>query len=147
MDGPLPKTHRHTKLAFSCSRSNHFKRNIVLYPNNPNIYSTIEFSVNCLKNRELASDFHNMRLLQRQPPNLKKRLIKVKWEEVLLGMFSCNDKMCECCNHLLISIHYTCKNIHMTFKLKHRFTCDSFNLIYVVICDTYKEEYFGETGV
>ena len=25
-------------------------------------------------------------------------------------------------------------------------TCDSRNLIYVVICPTYKEEYIGETG-
>ena len=29
--------------------------------------------------------------------------------------------------------------------MKNRFTCDSFNLIYVVICDKYKEEYIGET--
>ena len=33
-----------------------------------------------------------------------------------------------------------------TFKFKIRLTCDSFNLIYVVICDTCKEEYIGETG-
>ena len=33
-----------------------------------------------------------------------------------------------------------------TFKLKNRFTCDSFNLIYVIICDTCKEEYIEETG-
>ena len=30
--------------------------------------------------------------------------------------------------------------------MKNRFTCDSFNLIYVVICDTCKEEYIGDTG-
>ena len=35
----------------------------------------------------------------------------------------------------------------ITFKLKKRFTCDSFNLIYVVICNTCKEKYIGETGV
>ena len=32
------------------------------------------------------------------------------------------------------------------FKLKHRFVCDSFNLIYVIICDTWKEEYNGDAG-
>ena len=42
--------------------------------------------------------------------------------------------------------HYTFKNIQITFKLKNRFTCDTFNLIYVIICDTCKEEYIGETG-
>ena len=35
----------------------------------------------------------------------------------------------------------------ITFKLKKRFTCDSFNLTYVVICNTCKEKYIGETGV
>ena len=30
-------------------------------------------------------------------------------------------------------------------NLINRFTCHSFNLIYVVICDTCKEEYIGET--
>ena len=38
------------------------------------------------------------------------------------------------------------KNIQIIVKLKNRFTCDSFNLIYVIICDTCKEEYIGETG-
>ena len=47
---------------------------------------------------------------------------------------------------LLINDHYTFKNDQITLKLKNRLTCDSFNLIYVVICDTCKEEYIGETG-
>ena len=42
--------------------------------------------------------------------------------------------------------HYTFKNIQITFKLKNCFACDSFNPIYVAICDTCKEEYIGETG-
>ena len=46
----------------------------------------------------------------------------------------------------MINDHYTFKNIQITFKLKNRFPCDSFNLIYVVICDTCKEEYTAETG-
>ena len=74
--------------------------------NNPKIYSTIKFSVNCSKNNNV-SGFHNIKLMQRkrQSPSLK-----------------------------------------ITFKLKKRFTCDSSNLIYVVICDTCKQEYIRETG-
>ena len=49
--------------------------------------------------------------------------------------------------NLLINDHYTFKNVQITFNFKKRFTCDSFNLIYVVICDRCKEEYIGETGV
>ena len=45
----------------------------------------------------------------------------------------------------MINDHYTFKNFQITFKLKNRFTCDSFNLIYAIIYDTCKEEYIGET--
>ena len=48
---------------------------------------------------------------------------------------------------LQLSFHdyYTFKNVQITFKLKNHFTCDSSNLIYVVNCDTCKEEYIGQT--
>ena len=46
----------------------------------------------------------------------------------------------------MINDPYTFKNVPITFKLKNRFACDSFNLIYVLICETCKEEYIGETG-
>ena len=49
-------------------------------------------------------------------------------------------------NYLLINDHYTFKNVQITFELKNRFTCDSFNVIYLAICDKCKEEYIGETG-
>ena len=114
-------------------------------PNNPNIYSTIKSSVNCLKNNNV-SGFHNIKLIQskQQSPNLKNFLTKAKFGEVLSATFNCSDKRCECCNYLLISDHYTFKNVQITFKLRNRFTCDSFNLIYVVICGACKEEYIGE---
>ena len=45
----------------------------------------------------------------------------------------------------MINDHYTLKNIQITFKLKNRFIFDSFNLIYVVICDICKRGiYLGE---
>ena len=84
-----------------------------------------------------------------------KKNIKLEWSsplteaefgEVLSGTFNCSDKGCECCNYLLINDHYTFKNVQITFKLKYRVTWNSFNLIYVVICDTCKEEYIEETG-
>ena len=115
-------------------------------PNNSNIYSTVKSSVNCLKNNSV-SGFDNIKLIQskRQPPNLKKLLTKAEYGEVLSGTFNCSDKRCEYCNYLLINDHYTFKNVQITFKLKNRFTCDSFNLIYVVICSKCNEEYIGET--
>ena len=108
-------------------------------PNNPNIYSTIKSSINCLKNNNV-SGFHNIKLIQTkcQSPNLKKLLTKAEFGEILSVTFNCN--------YLLVNDHYTLKNVQITFKLKNRFTCNSFNLIYVVICVTCKEEYIGETG-
>ena len=113
-------------------------------PNNRNICSTIKSPLISLKNN---NGFYNIKLIQskRQSPNLKKLLTKAEFGEVLSGTFNCSDKRCECCNYLLINDHYTFKNVQITFKLKNRFTCDSFNLIYVVICGTCKEEYLGET--
>ena len=119
----------------------------IFNPNNHNIYSTIKSLVNCLKNNSISS-FHNIKLVQskHQPPNLKRLLTKAEYGEVLPGTNNCNDKRCECGNCLLINDHCTFKNIQNTFKLKNCFTCDSFNFIYVVICDKCKEEYIGETG-
>ena len=94
--------------------------------------------VNCLKSNNVSS-FHNIKLIQskRQSPNLKKLLTKAEFGEILSGTFNCN--------YLLVNDHYTFKSVQITFKLKNRFTCDSFNLMYVVICDTCKEEYIEET--
>ena len=94
-----------------------------------------------------VNGFHNINLIKRkcQPTNLKKLLTKTEYGEVLWDTLNCSDKRCECCNYLLINDHYTFKNVQITFKLKSHFTGDSFNFIYVVIYDTCKEEYIGET--
>ena len=118
-----------------------------LNPNNPNIYSTIKSSVNCLKNNNV-SGFYIIKLIQskRQSSKLKSLLTKAEFGEVLSVTFNCSGKRYECCNYLFINDWYTFKNVQFTFKLKNRFTCDSFNLKYVVICDICMEEYIGETG-
>ena len=38
------------------------------------------------------------------------------------------------------------KNVQITFKLKNRYTCGSFSLVYVVNGDKCKGEYIGEIG-
>ena len=45
----------------------------------------------------------------------------------------------------MINDHYTFKNVDVIFQLKNRFTCNSFNLIYLVIGDTWKEEHIEQT--
>ena len=105
------------------------------------------FSVNCLKNNNVST-FHNIKLMQskRQSPNLKKPLTKAEFEEVLSSTCNSSDRKCECFNYHSINDHYTFKNVQIIFKFKNRFTCNTFNLTYIVICDTCKEEYIGGTN-
>ena len=115
--------------------------------NNPNIFSTIKSSINCLKNNSV-SGLHNIKLIQskRQPPNLKKISTKTEYGEFLSATFNYSNKRCEYCKYLAINDQYTFKYFKITFKLKSHFKCDSFNLIYIFICDKCKEECIGETG-
>ena len=46
-----------------------------------------------------------------------------------------------------LEISYTFKNVDKQLFLKTKMTCDSRNIIYVVICPICKEEYIGETGI
>ena len=117
-------------------------------PNNPNFYGMIEKSVECLK-RNKVDGFENLKLIKskRQAPSLKRILTKAEFSQKQIGVYKCLDKRCECCASLLLSDSYTFKNINKTFKLKESFSCDSANLLYVVICPTCGEEYIGETGL
>ena len=63
-----------------------------------------------------------------------------------VGVLKCLAKRCKCCTSLLLDNSYTFKNVDKTFNLKVHFTCDSSNLLYVVICPTCGEEYTRETG-
>ena len=117
-------------------------------PNNPNVYEMIDKSVECLK-RNKVDGFGNLRVIKskRQAPNLKKILTKAEFFQKQVRVFKCPDKRCECCASLLLGNSYTFKNVDKTLNLKAHFSCDSSNLLYIVICPTCGEEYIGETGV
>ena len=59
----------------------------------------------------------------------------------------CPDKRCECCASLFLGNSYTFKNVDKTFSSKAHFSCDSSNLLCIIICPTCGEEYNVETGV
>jgi len=93
--------------------------------------------------------FHNeIKLIQskRQGNNLKKILTKAEFSSKPATVSKCGDKRCECCNYLYLGNNYIFKNTKTQFTLKSPMSCDSSNLIYVVICPTCGEEYIGETG-
>ena len=117
-------------------------------PNNPNVYEMIDKSVECLK-RNKADGFENLWVIKTelQVPNLKKILAKAEFSQKQVAVYKCPDKRCECCAGLLLGNSCTFKNVDKTFNLKTYFSCDSYNLLYIIICPTCGEEYTGETGI
>ena len=108
----------------------------------------IDKSVECLK-RNKVDGFENLKVIKskRQAPNLKRILTKAEFSQKQVGVYKCPDKRCECCASLLLGNSYTFKNVDKTFNLKTYFSCDSYNLLYIIICPTCGEEYTGETGI
>ena len=108
----------------------------------------IDKSVECLKRNKLDG-FEKLRVIQskRQAPNLKKILTKAEFSQKQVGVYKCPDKRYECCASLLFGNSYTFKNHDKTFNLKTYFSCDSSDLLYIIICPTCGEEYNGETGI
>ena len=90
----------------------------------------------------------------------RKKLVKSMNQILNLGMLLCRSKFeSQHKNHevkncgknstsypyLLKALLCQCKRVKKIFLLKNSFNCESSNLIYVVICQEYKEEYIGET--
>ena len=116
-------------------------------PNNPNVYEIIDKSVECLR-RNKVDGFENLRVTKskRQVPNLKRILTKAEFSQKV-GVYKCPDKIYECCASLLLVNSYTFKHVDKTFNLKTYFYCNSYNLLYIIICAPCGEEYTGETGI
>ena len=118
-------------------------------PNNKNIFPTIKEVFKTLQNQEstknIFSSFNLIRSL-RQPPNLKRLLTKAKYDSEKTGSYKCNKPRCRCCLYIQEGDTHRFKTTQKTFTLKSSFNCDSFNLVYVIICQTCFQEYIGETG-
>ena len=110
-------------------------------PNNPNIYNIVKKVINNLKDHGVPG-FKDIEIIQskRQAPNLKKILTKVEFSNKIPMVRRCNNPCCECCNHLKIGNKHIFKSTQFEFKLKTSMSCDSSNLIYVLICDGCQEE-------
>ena len=106
-------------------------------PNNPHVYEMRDKSVECLK-RNKVDGFENLKVIKskRQAPNLKRILTKTEFSQKQVGVYKFPDKRCECCASLLLGNSYGFKNVHKTVNLKTYFSCDSYNLLYIIICPT-----------
>ena len=118
-------------------------------PNNAEVFNIIKSSLDFLKVHKVPELNKELKVIQsrHEAPNLRKILTKAKFTSRNAGVSKCGDKSCECCHHLLLSDAYKFKNVDKSFKLKTSMSCYSSNLIYVLICSSFKEEYIGETGL
>ena len=73
--------------------------------------------------------------------------MKDEFSQKQVRVFKCPDQKCECFTSPLLANSYTFKNFDTTFNLKAHFSCDSSNLLWIIICHTCGEEYTGKTGV
>ena len=118
--------------------------------NNPKLFQNIKQTFDFLKANSMKDELKNTKLIhsKKQSPNLKRILTKAEFTEKVEGKVeTCGDKRCGCCKRLYKESKYTFKNTGQTFELKSQMSCNSSNLIYVIICDNCGEEYIGETGM
>ena len=92
--------------------------------------------------------FQDIKLIksQRQPSSLKKLLT---WAIYSNKKEHCSKKCtktrCACCDYIKEGSFHTFKTTGDIFYLKEDITCESSDLIYLVICSTCHEEYTEET--
>ena len=84
---------------------------------------------------------------QRQPTNLKNILTSTEFSMKLLEVSKCGKSKCECCKYIVLSNHYIFKEVKYKFTVKSSMSCESSDLIYVVVCPNCESEYIGETGI
>ena len=84
---------------------------------------------------------------QRQPSSLKKLLIRAICS-IRKEHYSkkCPKTGCACCDYIKEGSFHTFKTTTDIFYVKEDMTCESSDLVYVVICSACNEEYIGETG-
>ena len=113
-------------------------------PNNPSVYAIIKSTFESLQENEVDG-MRDFELIQsrRQPANLKNILTCVQFSMKLSEVSKCGKSKCECCKYLILSNHY----IFKSFTVKSSMSCESSNLIYVVVCPNCQGEYIGETGI
>ena len=84
---------------------------------------------------------------QRQPSSLKKLLTRAIYSNKKEHCSKkCTKTRCACCDYIKEGSFHTFKTTGDIFYLKENMTCESSDLIYVVICSTCNKEYIGETG-
>ena len=122
----------------------------IFSPDNKNVFPLIQTPFKSLQqSNEIKECFNEIKSInsQRQPSSLKELLTRSIYSN---KKQHCRKKSvktrCACCDYIKEDSFHTFKTTEDIFYLKEKMTCESNDLIYVVICSTCNEEYIGETG-
>ena len=118
---------------------------------NPDVYKYLLNAFNfLLSSQKYANLFQGTRLIrsERQPRNLGRllqssffSLSRPKW-----GVTRCNQKKCKACKFVQEVDSFYFHRVNINFKIRAKFTCESRNLIYVIVCHACDKYYIGSTG-
>ena len=114
-------------------------------PNNKNVFPTIRTMYNILKeNPDTKDAFKDKRIhAHRQPKNLKRLLCPAK-QTTEGESLPCGKPRCQLCAMIIKGRSHEFQN-GGTIKLQTKMTCESHNVIYVIVCGGCNKEYIGET--
>ena len=62
-----------------------------------------------------------------------------------VGSYKCGNKRCEVCQFITETDTFTSTVTGETFKINHRFDCNSKSLVYLLTCNQCKKQYTGQT--
>ena len=83
---------------------------------------------------------------KRQPPNLKRLLVKSEFKENSTppSVSKCNEPRCGLCSFIIEGSTLALSN--KTFHVKENMDCTVRNVLYVLICNGCRQFYIGQTG-
>ena len=115
-------------------------------PSNPNFDQILQDHTGLLlMTRKETIKPDDIQVTYSRSPNLKDVLIKGSLEDKQLprGTIPCGKTRCKTCEH--IQLGNTIIKEQDTYQIRGSFTCQSRNVIYLLICSIYNKRYIGET--
>ena len=128
---------------------------------NPDVMNIVQKSLDILTpSQRMTTVMQNKKVVaaRRHPRNLRSLLFRPRYETQSKitrgGVKPCrNDtsrgklrgRPCKCCDFLNECTHFLFKGAKESFELRHDFTCDTRNVLYVITCQGCGDNYIGKT--
>ena len=128
---------------------------------NPQVLDIVRKSTSILATSErMRTVMKDKRIIaaRRQPPNLRSFLFNPRFDAspspTQGSITPCRDdpnrkktsgRPCGCCDFLNVCSSFRFYGSNVDFHLRHHFTCDTMNVLYVLTCPTCHHNYIGQT--